>query len=145
MTRVVLVTFKVVNWKLERSGMNPTAESYLMVHRFGSVGAKSSHILLKIFHSYHVIVALLSHSSIKLPIKTRCCRWRKTTKRNWRTTLTLRTSRSSSRPSSSKPSGHLQLYYMIAFSFFEINRIKIIVFLFFYRRTDISSSVKNIK
>ncbi|KAK3094977.1 hypothetical protein FSP39_008663 [Pinctada imbricata] len=28
---------KLIGWKLEHIGMNPTAESYLMLHRFGSV------------------------------------------------------------------------------------------------------------
>ena len=30
---------QVINWKLATVGMNPTAESYLILHRFGSVSA----------------------------------------------------------------------------------------------------------
>ncbi|CAD5118212.1 DgyrCDS6935 [Dimorphilus gyrociliatus] len=31
---------KVINWKLEHIGMNPTAEQYLVLHRFGSSSSK---------------------------------------------------------------------------------------------------------
>jgi len=28
----------VINWKLDQIGMNPSAEAYLVLHRFGAVG-----------------------------------------------------------------------------------------------------------
>ena len=33
---------QVINWKLENIGMNPTAEAYLVLHRFGSVSITHS-------------------------------------------------------------------------------------------------------
>ena len=36
---IVCFTSQFINWKLEHVGMNPTAESYLLLHRFGSVSA----------------------------------------------------------------------------------------------------------
>lgn len=41
---------KVMNWKLDHIGMNPTAESYLMLHRFGSVN---------MFYSFYFYICLL--------------------------------------------------------------------------------------
>ena len=34
---VVITSVQVINWKLDHIGMNPTAEAYLVLHRFGSV------------------------------------------------------------------------------------------------------------
>ena len=33
-----IVSLQVLGWKLNHIGMNPTAEAYLVLHRFGSVG-----------------------------------------------------------------------------------------------------------
>ena len=35
---------QVINWKLENIGMNPTAEAYLVLHRFGSVSITHSSV-----------------------------------------------------------------------------------------------------
>ena len=32
---------QVIRWKLDSIGMNPTAESYLLLHRFGTVSINS--------------------------------------------------------------------------------------------------------
>ena len=34
--------FQLIEWKLEQIGMNPTAETYLCLHRFGSVSILSN-------------------------------------------------------------------------------------------------------
>lgn len=38
---------KVINWKLDHSGMNPTAEAYLVLHRFGSFSSHENKETLK--------------------------------------------------------------------------------------------------
>ena len=35
--------FQMINWKLDHEGMNPSAESYLVLHRFGSVSFRRFH------------------------------------------------------------------------------------------------------
>ena len=39
-----LVVFQVIGWKFDSLGMNPSAESYLLVHRFGAVSPNSCRV-----------------------------------------------------------------------------------------------------
>jgi len=37
---------QVIRWKLDSIGMNPTAESYLLLHRFGTVCLSTFYLLI---------------------------------------------------------------------------------------------------
>jgi len=39
---LVMHGFQMIGWKLDQIGMSPSAESYLVLHRFGPVRAASS-------------------------------------------------------------------------------------------------------
>ena len=39
----IVCCVQLIEWKLEHIGMNPTAETYLCLHRFGSVSTTSAH------------------------------------------------------------------------------------------------------
>jgi len=45
MNKKVAICDQVMRWKLDSIGMNPTAESYLLLHRFGTVSISSIYFL----------------------------------------------------------------------------------------------------